>query len=243
MGSDWQLLVLARRHLGGDGQLRLRAGAVQTRGPGMVRALPDSGRGHPDRGDAGRHRVELGNVPRVSRQRRASAEGAQLRDVYRPFGAAHVCDGQARPRRESNRGRSTRHGARGYASVAGRRAGVFDLARDDAYPSRRRPRGQPHRRLERDRPAGRRDGRTRFRHLSDRSRHLRRRGAASVSRKAAPCRARLRTTCYVRDAGDEAGGRAEPVGLPAALDRRDRRAEAGASGARRRRARSTRSSR
>ncbi len=224
VGPDRQLLVLARRDERRDGQLRLRAGAVQARGPRMVRALPDGGRGHPDRGDAGRHRVELGDLSRIPRQCRAAAEGAQLRHVYRPFGAAHVRDGQARPRREGERGRSARHGARRRRGDPRRRARVLDLAREHAYPPRRRSGRQPHRRLGGDRPAGRRDGGTQFRHLSDRPGHLRRRGAAGVSRPAAPGRARQRPACYVRHAGDEAGGRAEPVGLPAALDRRDRRA-------------------
>ena len=106
----------------------------------MVRPLPDGGRGHPDRGDAGRHRVELGDLPRVPRQCRTPAEGAQLRHVYRPFGAAHVRDGQARPRREGDRGRSARHGARRRRGDPGRRARLLDLARDDAHPPGRRSR-------------------------------------------------------------------------------------------------------
>ena len=73
---------------------------VQARGPRVVRALPDRGRGHPDRGDDGRHRLELGDLSRIPRQCRAPAQGPQLRHVYRPFGVAHVCDGQARARRE-----------------------------------------------------------------------------------------------------------------------------------------------
>ena len=137
LGPDRQLLVLARRHQRRDGQLRLRAGAVQAGGPGMVRPLPDRGRGHPDRGDAGRHRLELGDLPRIPGQCRAPAEGAQLRHVYRPFGAAHVCDGPARARREG-RPRTI------CASMAhavdrgdpGRRARLLDLARDDAYHAR-----------------------------------------------------------------------------------------------------------
>ena len=40
VGSAGQLLVLARRHLGGDEQLRLRAGALQAGRPRLVRALP-----------------------------------------------------------------------------------------------------------------------------------------------------------------------------------------------------------
>ena len=115
-------------------------------------------------------------------------------------------------------------GARRRRGDPGRRAGLLDLARDDAYPPRWRPGRQPHRGLGGDRPSRRRDGRTRFRHLPDRPRHLRRRGAAGVSRPAAQGGARQRPPGYVRHAGDKAGGRAEPVGLPAALDRRDRRA-------------------
>ena len=131
----------------------------------MVRPLSDGGRGHPDRGDAGRHRVELGDLPRIPGQCRTPAEGAQLRHVYRPFGAAHVCDGQARSRRESDRGRFARHGACRDRGDPGRRARLLDLARDDAYPPGWRSGRQPHRRLGGDRPSRRCDGRTRFRHL------------------------------------------------------------------------------
>ena len=53
LGSARQLLVLAWRDERGDGQLRLCAGAVQAGGPRVVRAVPDRGRGHPDRGDDG----------------------------------------------------------------------------------------------------------------------------------------------------------------------------------------------
>jgi hypothetical protein len=224
LGPDRQLLVLARRHIGRDGQLRLCAGALQAGGPGMVRPLPDGGRRHPDRGDAGRHRVELGDLPRVSGQCRTPAEGAQLRHVYRPFGAAHVCDGQARPRREGDRGRSARHGARSHRGDPGRRARLLDLARDDPYPPGWRSGRQPHRRLGGDRPSRRCDGRARFRHLPDRPRHLGRRGAARVSRAVAQGGAPHRATNHVRHSGDQAGQRPERVGLPAPLDRRDRRA-------------------
>ena len=58
----------------------------------------------------------------------------------------------------ADRGRSARDGACGRRGDAGRRAGVLDLARDDACHARRRAGRQPHRRLAGDRPAGRRDG-------------------------------------------------------------------------------------
>ena len=105
----------------------------------MVRPLPDGGRGHPDRGDAGRHRLELGDLPRISRQCRTPAEGAQLRHVYRPFGAAHVRDGQARPRREGDRGRSAR-----MAHAVARRCGPARWAsRPRARRRMSRPDGTP----------------------------------------------------------------------------------------------------
>ena len=44
----------------------------------MVRPLPDRGRGHSDRGDDGRHRLDLGDLPRIPGQRRAAAEGASI---------------------------------------------------------------------------------------------------------------------------------------------------------------------
>ena len=107
----------------------------------MVRPLPDGGRGHPDRGDAGRHRVELGDLPRIPRQCRAPAEGAQLRHVYRPFGAAHVCDGPARPRRERRpRTICARWRTPSREAVRAGALGLLDLARDDAYHARTAPR-------------------------------------------------------------------------------------------------------
>ena len=124
-----------------------------------------------------------------------------------------------------HRGRSARDGACGRRGGAGRRARASRprarrrISRPDGVAGR-----QPHRRLGGDRPAGRRDGRARCRHLPDRPRHLRRRGAARVSRAAAQGGARQRPADHVRHAGDQAGHRPEPVGLPDSLDRRDRRA-------------------
>ena len=50
---------------------------VQPEATGVCHAIDDQGRGHPLRFDAARHAVGLGHVPRVSRQPRSHAEGAQ----------------------------------------------------------------------------------------------------------------------------------------------------------------------
>ena len=93
------------------------------------RPLPDRGRGHPDRGDAGRHRLDLGDLPGVPGHRRPPAQGDQLRRLHRPFGAAHVRHGQAGAEREGHRGRSRPHGGGGAGGDPRRRHGVLQLAR------------------------------------------------------------------------------------------------------------------
>ena len=133
---DRQLLLLARRHQRDHGQLRLRAGAVQARRARVVRPLPDRGRGHPDRGDAGRHRLDVGDLPGISGQRRAPAEGDQLRRLYRPLGAAHVRDGQARARARRRPRTISPAWRSGRGGDPRRRDGLLELAL--ARPTSRR---------------------------------------------------------------------------------------------------------
>ncbi len=111
------------------------------------------------------HRLAVGDVPGVPRHRRTAAEGAELRCLYRPFGAAHVRDGQARADRTGDRGRCRAHGARSEASGARRRDGIFQFARRHACHAGRHAGRQPDRGLERDRRSGRRDGGTGRRNL------------------------------------------------------------------------------
>ncbi len=110
LGPARQLLLLARRHQRRHGQLRLCPRPVQAGRQGVVRPLPDRGRGHSDRGDAGWDRLELGDLPRVSGECRAPAQGDQLRHVYRALRVADVRHGPARARRTGQRGRSAAYG-------------------------------------------------------------------------------------------------------------------------------------
>ena len=169
LGPPGHLLLLAWRHQRDHGQLRLRARPVPAGRARMVRALPDRGGGHPAGSDARRHRLALGDLPGISRHRRTPAEGAELRRLYRPFGAAHVRDGQARADRTGNRGRHRAHGARGEGSGARRRDGIFQLPRRHPCHAGRHARGEPDRGMERDRCAGRRDGGTGCGNLPDRA--------------------------------------------------------------------------
>ena len=210
----------------------------------MVRALPDRGRGHPDRGDAGRHRLDLGDLPRISGECRAPAEGHQLRHVYRALGVAHVRDGPARARGA----RPPRTICAGWSRRSRRRCAP---ARSASRPrGRRRMSPRTRRRSPAASPIGQEIDRlvgamaaARRRDLPDRPRHFRRRGAARVSRATAPGRARERPADHVRHARHPAGRRPEPVGLPDPLYGRDRGGRRAHVSGRRRPARSTPSSR
>ena len=89
------LLVLARRHHGRHGSLRVHPGARPVRAAPSRHPQPRAGRGHLRCRDGRRHRLELDDVRRVPRRRRPAAEGAQLRGKRWTFGAAHLRDGGA----------------------------------------------------------------------------------------------------------------------------------------------------
>ena len=189
----------------------------------MVRPLPDRRRGHPDGGDAGRHRLDVGDVSRVPGDRRPPAQGDQLRRLYRPFRPAHVRHGQARPLRDRHRGRSRPHGGGGEGGDPRRRDGLFQLARDDPRHARQYAGREPYRRLVGGRSAGRRHGRARCRHLPDRARYLGRRGTAELPR-AAPAGGRGDGPAGdVRHHLEPPGRQPEPLDLPARVSRRVRR--------------------
>ena len=95
LGPARHLLVLARRDLGGHGQLRLHAGPGPGRPAPPRRAQPRAGRGHLGRGHGRGHRLDLGDLPRVPRHARPAAQGHQLRRLRRPLGPAHLGDGRA----------------------------------------------------------------------------------------------------------------------------------------------------
>ena len=112
LGSHGDLLVLARHHVGRDGQLRLLAGAVRGEGQAAGDAQPRARRGHRARGDGGRNQVVVGDLSAVPRRGRSHAQGNQLHRLHRAFGAAHLRDGRARVRARSDRRRTRRDEAR-----------------------------------------------------------------------------------------------------------------------------------
>ena len=147
VGSGRHLLVLARRDQRGHGQLRVRAGALQTRGERVVRRVPGGCRGHPQGSHGGRHRLVLGDLPRVSRGRRIVPEGHQLRRLHRALGSQDVRDGRSRSGRGGRRGRSQAHGEPGAGGASRRRRGPVFVQGHHAYPPGRRSGGKPHRQL------------------------------------------------------------------------------------------------
>ena len=94
LGPSRKLLLLARRDHRGDGQLRLCARALQAGSSRVVCRVPGGGRGHSQGRDGRRHRLALGDLPGIYGRRRFVPQEHQLRRLYRPFGAAHVCDGR-----------------------------------------------------------------------------------------------------------------------------------------------------
>ncbi len=168
----------------------------------MVRALSDRGRGHPDRGDDGGHRLDVGDLPGVSRDRRPPAEGDQLRRLHRPLGLAHVRHGQARVERARDGRRPHADGRGGAGSDPRRRHGILELARDDARHAGRYPGGEPDRRLVGGRSPGRRHGRAERRCVPGGSGYVGRRGAAEISRAAQAGGGGDRAAGHVRHCGD-----------------------------------------
>ncbi len=116
LGSARHLLVLARRHQRGDGQLRLHPGPLRQARPPPRHAQPRARRGHLGRRDGSGHRVDVDDVRRVPRRRREAAQGHQLLRLHRPLRAAHLCHGRARLRPGGQRGRSPRDGAASCAT-------------------------------------------------------------------------------------------------------------------------------
>ena len=165
LGSARHLVVLARHHQRGDGQLRLHPGALRRGGQAHGRAQSAARRGHLGRGHGGGHQVGLDHLPRVPRLPRRPAEGHQLRRVHRPLRAPHLRDGRARLRAEGERGRSPRDGARAARRPARRRPRLHDLALAGPRDARRAAGGEPRRELGRGAAARRRHGRPERRHL------------------------------------------------------------------------------
>ena len=140
LGSDRLVLVLSRRHDGGDGQLRVHACAVQIRRRRSRVPQSRARRRHLARLDARRHQVELGVVPAIPRHRRAVAERHQLRRLHGSLGVAHLRDGRARVQRNGERRRSEEN----VRVDAGRAASRCDRLLDVAHAqSHHRPTSAP----------------------------------------------------------------------------------------------------
>ena len=110
LGSLPHAVGLARGHLGGHRQLRLRLRADAPRDARARHADHDARRGDPPRVDAAGTSLGLGHVSRIPRQRRTAAEGAE-RAALRPGGAAPRLGPRLRARqgrRDTDRGRAPR---------------------------------------------------------------------------------------------------------------------------------------
>ena len=91
------------------------AGKGQTAG----HAQPGAGRGYRTPGHASRHPLELDELPGIPGRGRASAQGHQLRGLYRPLGPAHPRHGRARLQPGIQPGRPGGHETRGCAAPSG----------------------------------------------------------------------------------------------------------------------------
>ena len=119
----------------------------------MVRPLPDRGRGHPDRGDDGRHRLDLGDLPRIPRHCRAPAQG---RSITACISAIRRCACTRWARGAGSRKKPPRTICGAWSTRSPRRSRP---ARSASRPRARRRTSrpdddagrQPHRRLGRDR--------------------------------------------------------------------------------------------
>ena len=144
VGPDRLVVVLARRDVGGAGQLRGHLRAVRRGRPRGAGRDDGVGRGHPRRQHPRRAGVGLDDLRRLPRGPRALAQGPQRRGDGRALRGAGGSHGGAQPRRDAG------HGSRHRGHVRPRRrghrrrcAGVLDLA-DAAAPRARRAPGAGH---------------------------------------------------------------------------------------------------
>ena len=109
VGSLLHDLRLARRHIGGPRQLRLRLRAGDARRPRPGDAHHVAHRGHSVRVHEGRHDLGLGDLPGVAQDAGAHPQGCELPDLHARRAAHDLGDG---PR--------SRQDASGHAPGAGR---------------------------------------------------------------------------------------------------------------------------
>ena len=105
LGSLRRSLAGARRHHGGDGQLRLHHRALQARRPRPHHAPPHPRRGHVARRAARRHPLGLRELPAISRHAAEPGRRPQRRLLRRPFGDPHLRDGRGGNRAHRDRRR------------------------------------------------------------------------------------------------------------------------------------------
>ena len=98
LGSDRNLVVLARRDLGRDRELRRHLRAREARRSRLARRDDGVGRGHSGAQHPRRPALGLGELRRVPRLARADTEGRERRRARRAQRRAVLRDGRAQPR-------------------------------------------------------------------------------------------------------------------------------------------------
>ena len=125
------------------GQLRLHAGPVRRARQEPGHAQSRAGRGHLPGGHAGGDQLAVGDLPRLSRRRRADRQGHQLRRVHGSLGAADVRDGRTGLRGAGDRRRRGHHVPPPRRGGQGRCARAVDLAHAQPPDIGRQARPQP----------------------------------------------------------------------------------------------------
>ena len=118
VGPGAHAVVVARRHHRGGRQLRVRHRPDPARAPAHHPAGARERGGHAPRRARGRHPLDLRDLPRVPRRRRAAAPRHQRRRAARPHPAAVL---RAR-RRRHRAGRHRRRGRAAWSSWSARRS-------------------------------------------------------------------------------------------------------------------------
>ena len=159
VGPRAHALVVARRHHRGGGQLRLRHRPDPARAPAHHPARAGERGGHAPRRAGGGHPLDLRDLPRVPRRRRAAAPRHQRRRAARPHPAAVLRARRRRHRAGGHRGRGRAHGAAGRRGDRRRCRGLLHLPHRVAPRRLRQAGAEPGLRPRRDPRPRRRAGR------------------------------------------------------------------------------------